>query len=116
MYCGNPDIKTGYHPPIGTWQEAWTLLWTLHTETFNIWSHGIFVIVWGYIVMQSLLDSNAYDDWITLLVACTDLMVYIFSTAYHWLHITSKQWHCRLICLDHYGIMFSLYGMQLGST
>ena len=45
MYCGNPDIKTGYHPSIGTWQDQWTLLWTLHHETFNIWSHGIFMII-----------------------------------------------------------------------
>ena len=114
MYHGNPDIKTGYHPSIGTWSEAWSLLWTLHTETFNIWSHGIFIIVWGYITMQCMLDTSAFDYWINLFLACKDLAVFIFSASYHWLHIISKRWHCRLICLDHCGIMISSYGLHLG--
>ena len=114
MYCGNPDIKTGYYPPIGTWQEAWTLLWTLHTESLNIWSHGVFIMVWGYIVIQSLLDVSAFDYWIALIIASADLLVVHSSAVYIWLHITSKRWYCRLNCLDQYGVMFSLYAIHLG--
>ena len=41
LFYDNKYIKKGYHPPPQSWKETWSLLWSIHYETINIWSHLI---------------------------------------------------------------------------
>ena len=101
-------IKTGYHPTISTWSEKLKLLFTLHSETINIWSHmfGIFLFC-GYL-LDSSLNGDAKYYWARILFDLGAMMLFTNSTAYHWLHICSESSHKKYTCLDYSGI--AIYG------
>ena len=113
IYFGNDNIKTGYHPPIATWRQAWKLLWTLHSETGNIWSHGIGMMIFIFYSLESLFNTEAFDYWIVLFFNFAHFAVFANSTFYHWLHIFGKTWHHRLYCLDFCGIGLSIHAAHL---
>ena len=101
-------IKTGYHPTTSTWSEKLNLLFTIHSETINIWSHmfGIFLFC-GYL-LESLFNEDAKYYWVGILFDLASLMMFATSTAYHWLHICSENSHNKYLCLDYCGI--AVYG------
>ena len=113
VYHGNPNIKTGYHPPIASFDEAWRLLWSIHFETFNIWSHLVGVILHLYFLLESLMNIDAYDYWITIFYNFLTLAMFTQSTLYHWMHIGSVKWHNRLLCSDNCGISFYTFAIHI---
>ena len=109
----NMFIKTGYHPTTSTWYETLQLLFTLHSETINIWSHmfGIFLF-FGYL-LDSLFNHDAKYYWARILFDLGALMLFTNSTTYHWLHICSENSYKKHLCLDHIGIAFHGYAIYI---
>ena len=108
----NIYIHRGYHPTTRTWSETLQLLFTLHTETINIWSHmlGIFLFC-GYL-LDSLFNDDAKYYWVGILYDLAALMVFTNSTAYHLFHICSENSYKKHLCLDHCGITFYGYAVH----
>ena len=100
----NECIKKGYHPPPCSWKETWGLLWSVHYETINIWSHliGSFLFI-GYL-FDDLYNCDKNDYWMNLIYDFASFTTFTFSTLYHWLHIRSNSTHNNCLCLDHFGV------------
>ena len=103
-YGVNKFIKTGYHHPVQTWQERWNLLWSIHSETWNIWTHVIGIVISAYCLWNSIFFMNGSDHWILVLHDLAGLATFLKSTAYHWLHTCSERWCKNLGSLDFWGI------------
>ena len=90
-YGCNKYIKTGYHPPVQTWKERWNLLWSIHSETLNIWTHAIGIIIAAYCLWNTIFFMDGSDYWISILHDFAGLTMFLSSTAYHWLHKSRKR-------------------------
>ena len=105
----NPYIRKGYHPPTKTWQESWGLLWSVHSETLNIWSHMIGSVLFLVFLLKDLNDGLETDYWITLIYDLGSFFTFTFSALYHWFHIQSETHHNTCLCLDHLGIEIKIF-------
>ena len=100
----NIYIKRGYHPTTITWSEKLYLLFSLHTETINIWSHMVGIFLFSMYLMDSLINGDADYYWIGIIFDLGALFMFTTSVAYHWLHICSENSYNKFLCLDHCGI------------
>jgi adiponectin receptor len=82
----NPDIL-GYfraskgHTKLSSWNHAFESVFYLHNETFNIWSHGMAVVLFVYLGLSHALGTTGTDSFLPLLpffVGAT--MCFILST------------------------------------
>ena len=105
----NEYIRNGYHPPPKSWQESWGLLWSLHSETINIWSHMIGSVLFFGFLLNDFLTGIETDNWINLIYDVGSFFTFTFSALYHWLHIQSETHHNTCLCLDHLGIEIKIY-------
>ena len=103
-YGVNKYIRSGYHPPVQTWMERWNLLWSVHSETWNIWTHAVGIIISTYYLWNTVFYMDGPDYWMLVFHDLMDLNLYCGSTVYHWLHICSTRWCKRLSYLDHCGV------------
>ena len=108
-YGDNKFIRTGYHPPVQTWFERWNLLWTIHSETWNIWTHVIGILLSAYCLLNSALNMNDPDYWIWILHDFVSFSMFFSSTVCHWLHICSESWSKNFSSLDHCGVANALF-------
>ena len=103
-YGGNEYIKTGYHPPVQTWLEKWNLLWSVHSETGNIWTHAIGVMISLYFLWNTVFNTDFCNDHVMVFIESVNVALFLQSTIYHWLHNCSKSWNKNLECLAYCGI------------
>ena len=104
LFYDNKYIKKGYHPPPQSWKETWGLLWSIHYETINIWSHLIGSFIFLGFLYEDLNNCIEQGYWINLMYDFAAFTTFTFSTLYHWLHIQSKSHHDKCLCLDHFGV------------
>ena len=105
----NIYIKTGYHPTTSTWCEQFHLLYTLHSETINIWSHMVGIFLFCGYLLDSLFNDDDKYYWIALLFDLGALIMFATSTAFHWLHICSENSSNKHLFLDFCGIGGHIY-------
>ena len=108
-YGGNEYIKTGYHPPVQTWLEKWNLLWSVHSETGNIWTHAIGVMISLYFLWNTVFNTHFCNDHVMVFIESVNVARFLQSTIYHWLHNCSKSWNKNLECLDYCGTANKLF-------
>ena len=103
-YGVNKYIKTGYHPPVQTWKDRWNLLWSIHSETGNIWTHAIGIIIAACYLWNTVVFLDSSDYWIWVFHDFVSFTLFVNSTIYHWLHTCSQTWCINLSSLDHCGL------------
>ena len=103
-YGVNKFIKTGYHPPVQTWKERWNLLWSIHFETWNIWTHAIGIVISACCLWNTAFFRESSDYWIWVLHDFVCFTMFLKSTVYHWLHTCSERWCKNLACMDFWGV------------
>ena len=103
-YGVNKYIKTGYHPPVQTWKDRWNLLWSIHSETGNIWTHAIGIIIAVCCLWNTVFFLDGSDYWMWVFHDFLAFTLFVKSTIYHWLHTCSERWCINLTSLDNCGM------------
>ena len=107
----NIYIREGYHPAPRSWIELWKLLWSIHSETINIWTHLIGSLIFLVFLSDSLLHENGNDYLIIVFWDITAFITFTSSTLYHWLRVCSKAHDDKCLCIDNFGIELNAYAM-----
>ena len=112
----NIYIKQGYHPPPKNWIELWNLLWSIHSETINIWSHMMGALLFLYFFINTVLFDKEDDHWVTIFFDLAAFTTFTLSALYHWLRICSSSYDDTCCFLDHIGIELIGYATGIRFT
>ena len=112
----NIYIKQGYHPPPKNWLEVWSLLWSIHSETINIWSHLVGSLLFLYYFIDTILYNEENDHWVTAFYDFSAFTGFTLSTFYHLLRVCSNSCENNCFFLDTIGIQLVGYAKAIRFT
>lgn len=111
----NDYLHFGHRPPLASFKACFYSIFRLHTETLNIWTHGVgcllFILISVYLFVWSSYSTISTIDKIMLgIFLFTAILCLGFSACYHTLSCHSHQ-VCILFCkLDYCGISLLIAG------
>nr|XP_027199285.1 adiponectin receptor protein 2-like isoform X2 [Dermatophagoides pteronyssinus] len=111
----NDYLLFGHRPPLASFTACFWSIFRLHTETMNIWTHGLgcitFVLLSIYLFVASAYATIPIIDKIMLgIFLCTAILCLAFSTCYHTLACHSHQVLVLVCKLDYCGISLLIAG------
>lgn len=111
----NDYILFGHRPPMASFKACFWSIFRLHTETMNIWTHGLgclcFVALSIYLFVASTYATIPFIDKIMLgIFLTTAILCLAFSTCYHTLACHSQQVLTFVCKLDYCGISLLIAG------
>jgi len=122
MHDDNPYLFSGYRKlPVNSLINSFWSAFTLHNDTWNIWTHGLPALYWMYVTLTT--DSELKNSTDTR-VSVNDRLVFFFysfcamwtmilSAMYHtWRMNTEGAYHYCLKC-DLRGIVMTLAGANV---
>lgn len=111
----NDYLHFGHRPPLASFQACFWSIFRLHTETLNIWTHGVgclfFIITSVYMFLwTSYAHVDTIDKIMLGIFLTTAILCLGFSACYHTLSCHSHS-VCLLFCkLDYCGISLLIAG------
>lgn len=122
MHDDNPYLFSGYRRlPVNSLINSFWSAFTLHNDTWNIWTHAIPIFYWIYVSITTDntlkgMDKATWEDRLVFLffsIGCLATM--ILSTMYHtWRMNSEYAYHLCLAC-DLRGILMTVAGGNLMS-
>ncbi|OTF80003.1 adiponectin receptor-like protein [Euroglyphus maynei] len=111
----NDFLLFGHRPPLASFTACFWSIFRLHTETMNIWTHGLgcicFVFLSIYLFVASAYATIPMIDKIMLgIFLFTAILCLAFSTCYHTLACHSHQVLVLVCKLDYCGISLLIAG------
>lgn len=111
----NDYLLFGHRPPLASFKACFWSIFRLHTETMNIWTHGLgcicFLLLSIYLFVASAYATIPMIDKIMLgIFLSTAILCLAFSTCYHTLACHSHQVLILVCKLDYCGISLLIAG------
>ena len=113
---GTPYLLANHRPQLKSYRVAFKSIFRWHTETLNIWSHGLGAIFFGYLGWQffgSLEHMPAtisnVDWWMTFAWFFGQVCCCSLSTIYHTFNCHSSHIGLSLVKCDYIGIFASCW-------
>ncbi|GMR48781.1 hypothetical protein PMAYCL1PPCAC_18976 [Pristionchus mayeri] len=110
----NEFLRSGYRPPLPSVAECFKSIWSLHTETGNIWTHLIGCVLFAFLATWFLTRPDTHIQFQEKLIFSFFFVGAIvclgLSFAFHTLSCHSKK-ILKLFCkLDYMGISMLIVG------
>ena len=111
-YKYNSHIVYGYRPT-SNFKKLTASIFSIHNETFNIWTHLLGAILFIFLFIYSLIDgsnNNIYDNLSVDIFLISTIICFSFSTIMHTYFPMSKK-ICRILAnFDYFGICLLIAG------
>ena len=112
-YKSNEHIKTGYRPinTINTVNDVIKSVFSIHNETFNIWSHFLGCIIFIAFMITTIYENLHIYNKIILAGYCVCvLFCFLCSTTYHIFMCHSHKLHVDCLTIDYQGTIIHIFG------
>lgn len=107
----NQYIQTGYRKITHNTYKCIQSIFTLHNETFNIWSHLVGCIEFALLLINSFFENLNFENQIILAFYCFTVMICLLnSSVYHIFMCHSHKINLSCLTIDYLGIIFMIFG------
>ena len=115
-YKSNEHIKTGYRPinTINNVNDVIKSVFSIHNETFNIWSHFLGCIIFIAFMITTIYENlHIYNKIILAGYCACVLFCFLCSTIYHIFMCHSHKLHMDCLTIDYQGTVIHIFGVAV---
>jgi len=113
----NDYLHRGHRPPLPSFWLCFKSIFRLHTETGNIWTHGLGVIIFLFLAIYHNLtiseNKQIIDRLMLCIYFCGAITCLLFSTVFHTCSCHSKEVLKFCSKLDYCGISIQIIGSMI---
>ncbi|CAG2103473.1 unnamed protein product [Medioppia subpectinata] len=114
----NDFLHKGHRPPLPSFRQCFKSVFRLHTETGNIWTHGLgaalFVLLFAYSMVTFDYRERSFVDGLMLgIYFCGAITCLSFSTIFHTCSCHSREVSKFCSKLDYCGISIQIIGSMI---
>ena len=113
----NDFLHRGHRPPLPSFKLCFQSIFRLHTETGNIWTHGLGALIFVFLFIYSMITVRAHHSFVDRLMYSIYFMgaitCLLFSTVFHTCSCHSPQVSKFCSKLDYCGISIQIIGSMI---